>query len=436
MPTRSRILPTLFLALAGSCALARAADDSTILREGEGARRSALNRRERTPFPAEAWAKLADWQNGTALTKTTTDGRPVLIVTWTDYLPTAKRAVATATALAEKHKDLVVVLVHGQQEWATAKKPKAKDGATLLVAHDANGEFRRAIDVDQDPDFYLIDRAGQLRFADVRGESVEPAVDMLIAESATDAGGVNARLQAEAAKRDVESRRLGAINASANLTKIPDVPFDEPSEEDYEKAKWPKRPKTQQNADGEEKPRSPVTLPETDWHPTRPELKGKAVLAYIWHPSAFITFEKHMAEMDQFQKQQGRDLVVVGLLTNIESFMGRQLTKDETDPEKLRKKFEEFCRSRNFNHYIVFSVDNNIWTEASGEQSAQGLPWPCYVIIGSDGKAAYWSPVRPEDRVVDFQAALLQVLQNDPGVKARRAAEQAWLKANKPAGGP
>lgn len=411
--------------------------DQSVLREGEGARRTALNGRERKPFPTTAWGQLSDWTNGAALTATSIQDRPVLVVTWTDYLPSAKRAVQTATRMAEKFgKDgLIVLMVHPEKEWAGAVKPPSPEGAMLVVAKDAKGEFRKTLDVDQDPDFYVIDRAGQLRFADVTIEAVERACEIVAKEAAKDASSLNDRLATEKAATDREARRTSAINNQATFTNIPVLPFRQPTESEYQNADWPKLPldeQKQQSSPGATLPAKPVTLPEEGWIPNKPNTKGKIVVAYIFHPrlSRFRAFNDMIPQMDLIQRQFARDVVVVGLLTNFDQSVnipGLTFTDDDKNPEKLAEAFKVYAMSRNFSHYLATSFESNVYLQASDQTQGGEYPIPAFVIIGTDGIGRWWSA--PKGRVA-FDAALQQMLRVDPGVQARRKAEAEWLKNN------
>jgi hypothetical protein len=434
-----RVIAASLVATCGtSVALAQGtlSADQTVLREGEGARRTALNGRERKPFPTAAWGQLSDWANGPALTATSIQDRPVLIVTWTDYLPAARRAVQTATRMSERFaKDgLIVVLVHPEKEWATAAKPASPQGATLLVAKDAKGEFRKTLDVDQDPDFYVIDRAGQLRFADVTLEAVERACEIVAKEGAKDASSLNDRLATERAAAEREARRTGAINSQATFTNIPALPFRQPSETEYANAEWPKLPldeQKQQSNPGATLPARPITLPEEGWIPSKPNSKGKLVVAYLFHPrlSRFKDFNDMIPQMDLIQRQYARDVVVVGLLTVFEqaNIPGVTFTDDDKNPEKLAETIKGYAKSRNFSHYLAPSFTSNVYLQAADQTQGGEYPIPAFVIIGTDGMGRWWST--PKGRVA-FDAALQQMLRVDPGVQSRRKAEAEWLKNN------
>lgn len=418
-------------------AVAFAQVDPQIVREGEGPNRTRLTGKELKPFDAGAWTKLADWKNGT-MTPAVTDGKPVLVLTWSDYIPTSKRALTLARKLSEKYgaRGLVVVAAHNSLEWDKATKPEAAKDTTFLVAHDATGEFRAAIGADNDPDFFVIDRAGQLRYADIATEAVEAAVEKVVNESKEQAGGVVTKLAADAATRAVELRRTDALRTQVDMTSLPEVPFEMPSDEsfkgtwlNYRSNQWPTPPMDTTGGDQQTRPApdaapevTKVALPDTGWFPAKPELKGRMVLMYFWHPEFGASFE-NVDQFDLLQRQHSRDVVVVGVLTPLSDGKGGTL-KIENDPVRLQKKLDQYRASRNIGHPILVDLNGSLFEMSkkhySEAQSGVSIPW---VLITSSDNAARWWGFLPRG-----QAAFDKVLANDPGLKARRAAEEKYIR--------
>src|SRR5688572_10766575 len=71
---------------------------------------------------------------------------------------------------------------------------------TYAVAIDVDGQTETAFAVDSHPDYYLIDRAGNLRIADLANKAVDDAVAVLLAEPAP-AGGKQRPQELDAQKR-------------------------------------------------------------------------------------------------------------------------------------------------------------------------------------------------------------------------------------------
>ncbi len=407
-----------------------AAAQAQVAREGSGAARAAWNKLELKPFDATNWGKLSDWKNGGPLAEGRAKGKVVLVVTYGDFHATSKRAMQYCKKLGERHaKDgLIVVGVHSQQGWDDAEKPASTDGS-LLLAHDAKGEFRAALQCQSDPDYFVIDRAGQVRFAGVASEGVETAVKELLDETLEKAGGTTARLEAERAAKDAEERRARASREKVDLATFPDLPFAKPNPDEYDKVRWPKLPRDPNKQDEivQLDPRD-ASLPEGDWYPRKPSLDGKVIVAYFWHPR--LNLSSYFQDIDVLQRKYGRDVVFVGVLTVLENMkFGDQsitLLKDEKDPEKLHAAMVRMAKTRQFDHFLITDTGGKACYQSIFKDESESV-LPAYAIISTDGKARWWSS-KP---AVNWEAALIQVLKVDPGVQGRRGAEDRWLKEQK-----
>lgn len=436
--------PVVLAALAGlSLAMTAAAqqsrplkveqDGQNIIREGSGPRREALNKMELKAFPSELWSKLSDWTNGEAPSASSFEGKVVLICTYKDWHPVSKNALRAARRLAEQRgaEGLVVIGVHDPEDWDDAEKLTAPANATFLLAHDTKGEFRKALDSDADPDFYVIDRAGQMRYADIATESVDAAVAACLAEKADDAATTQARLKAEAETRAREAARTAAIQAQAQFINIPELPWTRPDKEEYDKAAWPRLPRDEGMDINSEPQPKPISLPDTDWFPRKPETNGRVIYFYFFHPYMLRGMAEQMHSIDLAQRQLGRDVVVVGVITNFDSLNGYRIPDKEKTPEYLREQMEKYGKSRNFDHFFVADPNRAIIDAIVGQDMTE-IPLPFYAIASSDNLVRWWS----HPRAPGARASLERILKADPGVKARRDAEDAWIKANIPAAAP
>ena len=97
--------------------------------------------------------------------------------------------------LAQKHKDqgLVVIGVHTTNKGGEMATFVADQKITYPVAIDVDNKTTSAFAVDSYPDYYLIDRAGNLRVADLKNAHVDAAIATLLAEPAP--AGAKARPQ-------------------------------------------------------------------------------------------------------------------------------------------------------------------------------------------------------------------------------------------------
>lgn len=397
------------------------------VRDGSGEQRVALDKMELKPFTHEVWSKLSDWQNG-ELAEGLTKDKVVLVLAYNDFSPAPRKAMALAKKLAAAHgaQGLIVVAAHAERGWADAEKAKVEDGS-LHLAHDAKGEFRKALFAQSDPDWYLIDRAGQMRYAGISTESVESATKQLLAEDAAKAGGTKAAIDAAAASKDAAERKARASRENVDLTKFPELPFIRPEEADYTKANWPKLPRdeSKQQELVYLEPKD-VALPDTGWFPHKPSMAGKVVILYFWHPDANNVMTVG-DRLDILARQHQRDVLIVGVVTDLDSVnlsgTNIKLRKDQRDVEKLSERMAEYVKNRQFDQYFLVDNGRGVMDSIFGSSDGATL----LAVLSSDGKTRWWG----DKPVVSMQAALSRILQVDPGVQARRKAEDAWLNAQK-----
>lgn len=412
--------------------------DPQVTRKGEGARRLTLNALELKAFPVTNWAKLTDWQNGSALTSAETSGKVVLLVTYSGWYKPAKKGMETAKSLAETYakKGLIVVAVHDKDGWADAEKTKPAEGAKFLLAHDSKNEFRKSIESSQDPDFYLIDKAGNMRFAAIQSDKVEDAVKLLTTESATSAEQLNDRLAKEKARLEEESRRTQDVNTKIDMTNIPELSYRIPSAEEYEKAAWPLPPMTDTERDEYKKTKKlpepkAFAVPDSAWLPETPKIKGRVVLLYFFHPDILPSdkLNPYLDSIDLYQRRVGRDLTIGGVVFDAKAAKGgstQDALPDDKDAEKMTARLKTFTKGRKFEHPFYLDLENSLFSTIKPENSTEFFI-PQVAIISSDGTCRWWGFVGE----AAFPGALDKVLAADPGARARREAEAAWLKAQR-----
>ena len=127
--------------------------------------------------------------------------------------------------------------------------------------------------------------------------------------------------------------------------------------------------------------------------------------------------------------RSGRDVVVVGVLSPLgDANQGYGQPTIELDPEKLQSKIKDFQRARPQRHPILVDLQGGLFTTSKTyyQSFQQGVPAPWVAIVSSDGMMRWWGWMRSSG----YEAALDRVLTVDPGVKARRAAEQAYIRSH------
>lgn len=403
-----------------------------IIRRGEGALRQELNKTELKPFDASLWGKLSDWKNGPALSDAQASGHPVLVLCWTDYIPTSKRAFALAKRIAEKYgpDGLIVVAAHSKSDWEHAQKPEAPKGATLLIALDAKEEFRAGLKSAGDPDFFVIDKAGQMRFASVDTSSVEAAVEKVVKESREDAASINGKLANMAQEREAAARRTEANRANVDLTNLPEVDFDLPPDTAYaDKSLWPVKPKDDNSFNNQQDAQVKIPIPDTGYvSGSKPPTKGRVVVLYYWGLDARESYPS-IDRLSLLQRQHGRDLTVIGVISPLHDDNNRQFNSNpgQDDAKALEARVRGILGSRNLNHSMLLDPNGALIGQGiPGSVNAQNTVFPLVSVISSDGVLRGWGALDS----APVKAALDKVLDNDPGVKARRKAEEAYIRAH------
>jgi thiol-disulfide isomerase/thioredoxin len=165
---------------------AACADDFTRER-GEGEkyeeRNKAKDALEGKPPPALA---VTGWENtdGNELTLAGLKGKVVVLDFWGVWCGPCRAAMPHLKELYARHKDegLVVIGVHTKTKAEEMSAYVKEVELPWAVAVDAEGETVKSFAVDSYPDYYVIDRQGNLRVADLANKELDRVVEALLKE--------------------------------------------------------------------------------------------------------------------------------------------------------------------------------------------------------------------------------------------------------------
>lgn len=433
------ILTATIVALAASAGLAQS---DQIIREGSGERRAALDAMELSAFDKSLLGGLTDWI-GEPVTADELDGKPVLILTWASWHSGSTASARAAELVAKRYADqgLVVIGVHSDDGFDTAAQTAERLRLSFPIARDAGSKLREAIKADMDPNFYVVDRAGQLRFADVERSSVREAVQIVARETLEVASDAASR---RATPETPRTRVIGSVvqNDAANIPNWDIPPQDALL---YQDARWPARWRAfeeEQGADFENRGQTELPIVDFDsglvtWITPKPKLDGRIRVVYYWTHTVAFSYEDVQPMMDDLQRRHGRDIAVIGMAFPFVTVDQEAARRDRSLFDKALEDFGETLTNitsrTQFKHSIAFDRELELLTSSLGKESYGGVErqlrevrdlYVPFVVIYSTDNSVRWMGSPLDDR---FEVALNRMVDVDPAVQIRRERDAAFL---------
>ncbi len=360
---------------AGACLVACGlmAMGPTILREDGNEHRESLDQLEASMMPIEAIASLTDWSQDDPMTAESIKGKVVLITTITGDDSQSQMTISMLTRMNRKlaEKGLVVLAVHPEDGWDAMMADAMINGTKVQIAKDAGGVFSEMMHPNDSTDTYIIDRAGQLRYADIANRSIASAVDLLLREDEKIA----------IANAEREAQGLAVLD--------PDLPLIEPIA--YDEASWPSVNMGEIKALNYQNQQLPVPMGNEKWLSKRVELKGKVLVLDFW-ATWCGPCRKAMPALSKLQDEFADELVIIG--------MGGQ-SDDIKDVKK-------FIRTHDESYTQMYDKDQTVY------RAMKVTAIPHVVIISTDGVIRWQGNPLSQS----FAPTLKQVIAVDPMIQA------------------
>lgn len=431
----------LSAAIVAMTACSGLAQSDQIVREGSGDHREALDAMELDAFDRTLLDGLAEW-TGEPVTADDLDGKPMLILTWASWHTgsTASARAAETMAKAFADKGLIVLGVHSDEGYDTAAQTAERLRLSFPVARDIDTKFRTGIRADMDPNFYVVDRAGQMRFADITRGSVREALQIVTTETREQAAGARARRDG----LNAPTSRVIAGMAQHDVADIPEWGIPPQDATLYQDATWPKRWEQAEEAFGADFDRRgenelPIVNFNSDlvsWVTPKPELNGRIRVVYYWAHTVPHSYERVQPLMDEVQRRYGRDVAVIGMAVpavNLSQEDARRGGLADEAIERFGVTLANITKRTQVKHAIAFDRQAELLTSSQGKDVRGGgdqtldavreLRYPVVVLYSTDNSVR-WVGYPLHDH---FDWALNRMIATDPAVRLRREQDEAYL---------
>jgi cytochrome c biogenesis protein CcmG/thiol:disulfide interchange protein DsbE len=379
--TRSMALVSL-VALTGTAVGMGALLAPGIEREGSATHIAEMREMECTPFDTSHFDGLTSWTKGEALNVSSIEGKVVLVGFVHSSEPKSWLTLSTLARYERQNaKDgLVVLAVHPDMGWDEIQSKVDAGRVRVQVAQDPGAEFTKAMKSDDAPDLYLIDRAGQLRYADIESKSLKTAVGQLLRET-PDQAIENAKLQ---------SQGLPVADAAEQSTDQPTKKVI-PSEA-YANASWPAFNRSKLSAkDFQGKP-LPKPLGNEQWLSKEKPLEGKVLILDFW-ATWCGPCRAASPKLEEIQREYEGKLEVLAI-------------GGSSDDERTHKSYVFRSPKAYSNLYDKDDTINNA-------MEVRGIPHT--VVMSTDGVIRWQGNPLQED----FKDIVKQVVESDPMFDAK-----------------
>ena len=369
-------------------------------------------------------AALESW-SGDPISAESLEGRVLILLAWDQREARSVRLLPTLSRLNRTLGDKAVCLaVHSKDGWDDGKERIDAGRVPIATAHDADGSFFEMLQTDEHPNLFLVDKAGQIRFADLDPRDLTRAVRALSRETPEQAQADLPRrieLSAQARRLTIPTDMPNPDTAAPQtepsvpgrpVRSNPSVPVEPPADiqpaaprppaSAYSAAEWPAQNTNGINATNIQGKRLPVALGNETWLTPKPQraLNEHVIVLDFWATWCGPCIQASPM-LDRLQTQYKGDLLVMGISGQA---AGSQKPEDE-----------RAIRSYIADHPVSYSHLNDTTMRVHRSLRITGIP---HVLVMSTDGIVRWQG-HPLD--ANFRRAVDSVVRADPLLAARRA---------------
>jgi len=318
--------------------------------------------------PLSGWIHADSGTNWEALR-----GNVVLIDYWATWCGPCKAAIPHLVDLYEEEheKGLEIIGIHspnGVEKMADFVK---ENKLPYTFAEDRTGAIGNALGIRFIPSYFIVDKRGVMRVAGINRAKIDEVVEALLKEPYTPPNQNEKRAQKPADKKDYPA--------------------------DPKATDWPPILKKTLYASDFRGKQAP-TLFVDEWLTDQPKQEGKVLMVDFW-ATWCGPCRKLIPEVNEYQKKFGNDLVVIGL-------SGEKADVVKAFAEKTKMDY-------------ALGVDPKGRT--ASKLGIKGIP---HVMIVSTDGIVRWQGFPGSDKDPLTAEIIKQIIERDPGVAERRAAER------------